>query len=372
MITSVFIILAAVFLAYANGANDNFKGAATLFGSGASSYKKALWWASISTFAGSLSAIFISAKIITAFSGKGLVPEQIARDPHFLLSAGLGASLTVFIATLIGMPVSTTHSLTGSLIGAGIIAAGSRINFSILANKFFAPLLISPIVSALLTFIIYPCFKFCRVRLRIERQMCLCVADRPQGVCINADGTAVLKSTGISLTLDQLKNCQEYYQGRIFGFDSQGVLDKLHYLSSAAVSFARGLNDTPKIAALLLVMGAFSLKGGILLAASAIAIGGLLSARRVALTMSRRITRMNHGQGFSANLVTAILVIFASKWGFPVSTTHVSCGSLFGIGLMNKQADISVIRKIVLAWVITLPLAGILSALCFLGLRYLG
>lgn len=371
MIASIFIILAAVFLAYANGANDNFKGAATLFGSGTVSYRKALWWATITTLAGSLSAVFISSKLVTGFSGKGLVPEQIVRDPHFLFSVGLGAALTVFIATLSGIPISTTHSLTGSLIGAGIIAAGSRINYNILANKFFAPLLISPMVSALLTFIIYPCFKFCRISLGIERQMCLCIADKQQDVCINADGTAVLKSTGISLTVGQLENCQAYYQGKILGFDSQGILDKLHYLSSAAVSFARGLNDTPKIVALLLVISVFSLKGGIFLVAAAIAIGGLLNTKKVALTMSQRITRMNHGQGFSANLITAFLVIFASKWGLPVSTTHVSCGSLFGIGLVNKEANVSVIRQIILAWILTLPLAGILSGLCFLGLRYL-
>ena len=137
------------------------------------------------------------------------------------------------------------------------------------------------------------------------------------------------------------------------------------------VSFARGLNDTPKIVALLLVMSAFSLKGGIFIVAVAMAIGGLLNAKRVALTMSKRITKMNHGQGFSANLVTSFLVIFASKWGLPVSTTHVSCGSLFGIGLVNRKANFSLIRKIILAWFLTLPLAGILSGICFFVLSYI-
>lgn len=253
----ILILLSAAFLAYANGANDNFKGVATLFGSGAADYKKALWLATIATFAGSLTAIFISSELITTFSGKGLVPEQIMRHPHFLISAAIGAALAVYIAALAGVPVSTTHSLTGALIGAGLVAAGSRINLGVLANKFFAPLLISPAVSALLTFIIYPCFKSFRLRLGIERQMCVCAADKPQAVCINADGAVVLKSTGISLTVGQLKNCQQYYQGKILGFDSQGILDKLHYLSAAVVSFARGLNDTPKIAALLLAMSAF-------------------------------------------------------------------------------------------------------------------
>ena len=196
--------------------------------------------------------------------------------------------------------------------------------------------------------------------------MCLCIGEKAGNVCIQQDGAVVLKSSGIALSFDQIQNCQQYYHGKIFGFDSQKVLDKLHYVSAGMVSFARGLNDTPKIIALLLMMSAFSLKWEIFIVAVSMAIGGLLNAKKVALTMSRRITNMNHGQGFSANLVTAFLVIFASKWGMPVSTTHVSCGSLFGIGIINKKADCLVIRQIILAWFLTLPLAAILSGICFL------
>ncbi len=216
--------------------------------------------------------------------------------------------------------------------------------------------------------------------------MCLCVGERIEPVCIQQDGTAVLKSSGFAVTIDQLKNCQQYYYGNILGFDSQAFLDKLHYICAGAVSFARGLNDTPKIVAFLLVMSAFSFpderimpfgillwreKSGILIVAVAMAIGGLLNAKKVALTMSKRVTRMNHGQGLSSNLVTAFLVIFASGWGLPVSTTHVSCGSLFGIGLVNGEANFSLIRQIILAWVLTLPLALILSAVCFFVISYI-
>ena len=69
--------VSCIFLAYANGANDNFKGVATLFGSGTTSYKKALWWATFTTLLGSLAALFISTKLVTAFSGKGLVPDSV-------------------------------------------------------------------------------------------------------------------------------------------------------------------------------------------------------------------------------------------------------------------------------------------------------
>lgn len=366
MMIVILILLATVFLAYTNGANDNFKGVATLFGSGTTNYKKAILWATITTFAGSIAAIFISQKLIVSFSGKGLVPDTIVNNPQFLIAVGFGAALTILLATVSGIPVSTTHAITGALIGTGLIAAGTDINLSILGNKFFIPLLLSPFIAMFLTFLIYPCFRFARITLGIERRMCLCIGETNEVVCIKPDGTAVLQSSGVVLTIDQLKNCQQYYRGEILGFNSQNIIDKLHYISSGAVGFARGLNDAPKIVAILLVINAFSLKWGIVMVSVAMAIGGLLSAKRVAMTMSRKITRMNHGQGFSANVVTAFLVIFASQWGVPVSTTHVSCGSLFGIGLVNKKANKSVIRHIILAWVLTLPLAGILSIICFI------
>ena len=81
--------------------------------------------------------------------------------------------------------------------------------------------------------------------------------------------------------------------------------------------------------------------------------------------MSHRITGMNDGQAFTANLNTAFLVIVASKWGVPVSTTHVSCGSLIGIGAVSGQGRWKMIVTIVLAWVATLPVAAVLGALCW-------
>jgi PiT family inorganic phosphate transporter len=149
-------------------------------------------------------------------------------------------------------------------------------------------------------------------------------------------------------------------------------LDTAHYLSAGAVSFARGLNDTPKIAALLLAGNLVAPNIAIGVVAVTMAVGGLVSARRVAATMSYRVTEMNPGQGFTANLITALLVIGASRFSLPVSTTHVSCGSLFGIGAVTGQAHWKVIGNIVLAWVITLPLSGTLAALSVTVLRWSG
>jgi PiT family inorganic phosphate transporter len=143
------------------------------------------------------------------------------------------------------------------------------------------------------------------------------------------------------------------------------MLDYAHYLSAGVVSFARGLNDTPKIVGLLLVIQLFSIEWGMIFIAVTIAAGGLLNARKVGETVSKKITPMNHGQGFTANLVTSLLVTTASIHGLPVSTTHVSVGSLFGIGAVTKKINKKVLLEILLSWVLTLPVAAFISAILY-------
>ena len=360
----VWLLGTILFLAYTNGANDNFKGVATLFGSRTTDYRRALWWATVTTLAGSLAAVLLSSGLITAFSGKGLVPEALVHDPVFLLAVGIGAALTVWLATVTGLPISTTHALTGALVGAGLASAG-HVNVSRLGHQFFLPLAVSPVLSLALTSAAYSCLRFLRIRFGVARQMCLCVdGGLPQAVQIRPDGTAVLQTTGMALTIGQLSACRERYRGRVIGIDAQWVLDRLHYLSAGAVSFARGLNDAPKIVALLFAAPAFRipLETALVAVGVAMGLGGLLNARKVAFTMSERITSMNHGQGFTANLVTAGLVTMASWFGMPVSTTHVSCGSLFGLGAVTRSARWGTIRTILAAWLVTLPLAACLTA----------
>src|SRR5919106_2975270 len=111
------LILAGLSLAYANGANDNFKGVATLFGSGTTDYRRALAWATATTFLGSLAAVLLAGKLLKNFSGKGLVDDSLMTNADYTAAVALGAALTVLLATRLGMPISTTHSLVGSLVG---------------------------------------------------------------------------------------------------------------------------------------------------------------------------------------------------------------------------------------------------------------
>jgi inorganic phosphate transporter, PiT family len=363
------LALSVLFLAYSNGANDNFKGVATLFGSGTCSYRTALAWATATTFAGSTLALLVARGLAETFRGKGLVPDAITSEPVFLLAVSLGAALTVLLATWTGMPVSTTHALTGGLIGAGLLAAPGEVRFGALGKSFFLPLLLSPILSILLTVLVYPLFRWTRRRSGVVTETCVCVGSTYEQVTPLPDGTLALVRTGVALEIGTTQQCIERYRGSVLGLEVGQIVDGLHFLSGGAVGFARGLNDTPKIVAMLLAVEVIDPNLGLAAVAIVMAVGGMINSRRVAETMSQKITRMNPGQGFTANLVTSFLVAGASRLGLPVSTTHVSVGSLFGIGLVNRTARVKTILAILLAWATTLPAGALLAAGVYLLLR---
>ncbi len=371
--TDAFLIAAVVlWLAYANGANDNFKGVATLFGSGASDYPSALRWATAMTLAGSLASIVIGAGLVAQFSGKGLVPDAVLAAPGFVSSVAFAAATTVFLATRLGFPVSTTHALVGGLVGAGFATSGiGGVNAAALGKAFVAPLVIAPLAAIALTALAYPMLHTARKALGFARETCVCVGEEVRVVAVEPRGgplAASVSATLPTLTIASPQECFQRYTGRVAGVSLQTLLDRLHYLSAGAVCFARGLNDTPKVVALLVATQAFHVPFAAAIVAVAMALGGVLSARRVAETMSHKITEMNHGQGLTANLAAALLVIWASRWGLPVSTTHVSCGALFGIGAVTGRAHWLAIGAIAVAWITTLPVSALLAAAAYLSI----
>lgn len=306
------VIFAVVIVAYANGANANFKGVASLFGSGTTSYRTAVNWAALTTAAGCIAATFLVSGMLKAFSGKGLVPDALIAQPLFLFAVAAAAGITGLFATRFGFPVSTTHMLTGALLGAGWIAG--EVNIAKLRDSFIMPLLVSPVLAVVVGALLY--FLLKTLRLAPDHRT--------------------------------------------------RTLDTLHFLSAGAVCFARGLNDTPKMAALLLGVAWLQGSTGMLLIATAMAAGGLISARQVAETLGHKITSMNPGQGFAANLATALLVTTANVTGLPVSTTHVSVGALLGIGITTRQAKWRTVIPVLAAWVITLPFSALVAAVIFL------
>jgi inorganic phosphate transporter, PiT family len=373
------IFLATLFVAYANGANDNFKGVATLFGSNTAHYRSAIALATIATFAGAVCSVFVADALVQAFSGNGLVPAAVAASPKFLLSVAAGAGATIFLAALSGFPVSTTHALTGALAGTGFLAVGTQLALGHLGSGFFAPLLLSPLLSILLTVPLYRGLRAVGAKSGIKRESCVCVGARQFVPVRHLQYNAALHHytmpspalAGVDIAVGTKNDCIERYHGKLIGLSAQSLIDGIHYLSAGAVSFARGLNDTPKIVALLLVVQALNIRLGVLAIAVAMAAGGLLSARKIAITMSKKISRMNDGQALAANVVTAFLVVVASRLGLPVSTTHVSVGAIGAIGLANGSADKGVIGGILASWLLTLPIAAAAGALTYEFLGFL-
>ena len=309
------LLIAVLAVAYANGANANFKAVASLYGSGTTSYRRAVHWAALTTAAGGLASMVLAAGMLRAFSGKGLVTDALIAGPAFLPAVAGGAALAGLLATRWGFPVSTTHLLTGALLGAGWTAG--EVHVGRLWQSFVQPLLLSPVMAVAVGALLYLALK------------------------------------GFRLAPDQRAR----------------TLDALHFLSAGAVGFARGLNDIPKMAALLLGVGWLSGEAGPLAIVIAMTLGGLISARQVAETLAHKITDLNPGQGFAANLATALLVTTASLHALPVSTTHVSVGALLGIGITTRQAKWRTVIPVLAAWVVTLPCAALLAALLFVLLR---
>ena len=293
--TTIVFIFAIILLSVANGANDNFKGMATVWGSNVLSYKQALLIANIATFAGGCLALLLGSQLLETFSGKGIVAGDVLQNDVFALAFALGAALTVISATVLHYPISTTHSIIGALAGAAFAMPGALPMFDVLIAKALLPLLISPLLALSLTYMLWSVRELIAVRL-------------------GAAGNGSISFVPASLNED-----------------------RAHVLSGATVCFARGVNDTPKIASIMLLGNGFGLSNVSIFSAIAMfmVVGGVLFARDVATVMSKKITGMSEAQGFTGNIVTALLVLFASKFGLGVSTTHVSVGSLFGIGAVS-------------------------------------
>lgn len=362
-----FLLMMAVgLLGFANGANDNFKGVATLWGAGRTSYKRALAWATAFTLFGSLAAVWVATDLAAKFNGSNLIATEVFTHTPFLFAVALAAAGTVLLASWLGLPISTTHALTGALVGAGVTAAGvANVNFAALTKGVVAPLLFSPVAAFLLTLAVYPLVT----KLAGGRD-CVCI-DQPLSVALAPASSSLSSRSAATTTLAPPTLRWARPADCATGAETVrlSLSDALHWLSGAAISFARGLNDTPKITAVLLVLpvtGFAAPKTSYLLVALAMAAGGLLGAARVARTLSKQITPMAAPEATGANLVAATLVVLASRFALPVSTTHVTSGGLFGIGLLRRnEADWRRVREIVLSWLVTLPLGAALAGGCF-------
>jgi PiT family inorganic phosphate transporter len=313
-------------LAYFNGANDVSKAIATLVGSGVSNYRRAITWGSLCTVVGALTSTFLAAGLVSTFT-KGLIAGSAHPTEQFALAAMVGAVAWVYASTRLALPVSTTHAITGAIVMTGVVAFGlNKVLWVNLGSKILLPLLISPLVALILGLTLFWLIR--RALARVS-------------------------------------------------------LNWAHWISSGVASFTRGLNDTPKVVALgalFFLIGRSNSKPHatpvwlFVVVALAMGLGSVIGGLKVTKTLAEKVTKMDHYEGFAANLATAILVGTSSPLSLPVSTTHVSSCAIIGIGVRKGSRAVQwrTVRDIVLAWLVTLPVAGVLGLLAYLLLSVVG
>jgi PiT family inorganic phosphate transporter len=358
-------------LAFANGANDVSKAIATLVGSGVTDYRSAIAWGTVWTVIGAGVAAFVASAMIKTFS-HGLVQAGRIIEPAATLAVLTGAMAWILFASRTGLPVSTTHALTGAIVGTGFVAfAGEGLIWSAIGKKIALPLLLSPFLALTVSLLIHPAVH---ALARKWDGACLCVMPASRAlVTIDARGSTrtLFQTTSFgSPVMAVPSQCDRAgLQGLVVG------LDTIHWISSGLASFARGTNDAPKIVAMLLLGSAtaawpsassqLAAFGGVALA---MGFGSYIGGLRVTEILAEKVTKMNHVEGLSANLTTASLVLVSGSLGLPVSTTHVSSSAIIGIGLLKGWNNVrwTTVRDMVLAWVVTLPASAFLACITYL------
>ena len=367
------VALAGALVAYFNGANDVSKGIATLVGSGLANYRGAILWGTVCTGLGGLSGALLANAMVQTF-GNGLLARGVVPTFIAALATILGASACVALATQTGMPVSTTHAIVGSIAGVATIAYGLHgIRWSSLLSKIALPLLLSPVLALALTLMAIRVLR--SVQRRFPRDAdCACatleLSPVPAGIALDGTASAGLSLPSLGVKVATTEEC-DTDRTTFFGISAH----HLHWFTSGATSFARGMNDAPKMVAI--VLAAVMLHGSFQMRPTAFALvtlgmvaGSWLAGRRVTTALAEKITPMDHWEGFLANAVTAALVMPGAALGLPMSTTHVSSGSIMGIGLPKRtEVNWRTVRDMLLAWVVTLPVAGLLGVLIYVSLR---
>src|SRR2546427_9537086 len=323
---SLFALLLVLVLAYANGTNDVSKAIATLVGSGVTNYRTAILWGTVWTVAGAGLSALVAGAMLKTFS-RGLVQPGIAPPPALALAILIGAIGWVLVASRTGLPVSTTHALTGALVGAGLVSIGSQgLAWPAIAGKIGLPLLLSPVLALSVSFIVHPMIR--RIAARWEGA-CLCVMPASRAlVTIDARGnTRTLLQTNVlgQPVVAVPSQCDRAgLQGLTVGLDS------VHWLSSGLTSLARGANDTPKIMAMLLLGGAMvswpsvTVQVGTLAAvALAMGLGSYIGGVCGARGFCGKSKPVGQCQGTLGELSTTPFVLCSATHGLPVSPQHV-------------------------------------------------
>jgi len=384
------------YMAWNIGANDVANSMASSVGAKAITIRQAIFLAGILNIIG---AVFIGSHVTNTIR-KGIVSTDIMTDPHVALigalSALLAAALWVSFATWKSLPVSTTHSIVGAMIGFGIMAGG----FSVINWGKLLAVVLSWIISPLFSIVIaYLIFKII-VRLILSKKDTFARALKLSPIFIGMTFFVVVLSflfktplgekmdlgPPASLTVAVILSVllgfagmavlKRFVKDRESG--AEGIFRRIQVGTACYVALAQGANDVANAIGPLAVIY-FLVKTGsvggtvpvpvflLLFGGVGIACGIAMAGHRVMDTMGKKITTLSNTRGFAVEFAAATTVLVASKMGLPVSTTHAAVGGVLGVGLARgiEAVNFGIVFKIMVYWVLTVPVAALTSMAIF-------
>ena len=323
------IFAAGLYMAWNIGANDLANAMGATVGAGILSLKQAIVLGGVMCFSG---AVLFGSRV-TETVANGIVPISMI-DAHSImlgaLAATLAAGIWITFATYLHLPVSTSHSIVGAMLGFGLVAIGQgTIKMGDIAwvvlLKIVASWVLSPVAGGVVAFLL-----FMTIRRLLERMDDPLRADKP------------LRFLGV------VASCWV-----IFAFGSNDVANAIGPLSAAL-----GMVGT-ELPIWVLAFGGFG-----------IVLGMFTWGHKIIETIGKKITELTPSSALAAQFGAAVTVVVCSAFGMPVSTTHTMVGGVVGVGLAGglEAVDLRVIRRIVFSWVLTVPIVMVIAAMTYLGL----
>ncbi len=393
-----------IYMAWTIGANDVANAMATSVGSGSISHKKAVIVAGVFNFSGAV----LAGGTVTDTVRKGIVNTHLFEQEPTLLIIGmvstlLAAAIWLHVATYFSMPVSTTHSIVGAIVGFGLLVYGlEAVNWGKVLQIIMS-WVISPLGGGLLSYVL---FKFIRKNMLAARN-----PGKATRFWAPLFGALTVGIIAISMIWKGLKNYSlEFSTLQMFGIafiagtigyiiiamiirsknnedwndlkNVEKIFMILQLITACYVAFAHGSNDVANaigpMAAVIstiehgVVAAKVPVPFWILLFGGLGILTGLATyGYRVMATVGSDITEITPSRGFAAQFSAATVVLICSKMGLPISTTHTLVGGVLGIGFAQgfDSLNMRVIKTIILSWLLTLPIAAILTMIIFFVIR---
>jgi PiT family inorganic phosphate transporter len=398
-------VIISFYASFMGGANDFANAFGTSIGSGAINLRQAVV---IAIFAELIGAVLVGGHV-TDTVRKGIVdPICFQSEPMLLvfglLAALIGSGIFLQIATHFGLPVSTTHAIVGAMVGFGIVSLGfDSIRWANVGNIAMSWAL-SPIGGGIASF---TTFKIIQIKV-LEKRNPVAAAYKVipvfMGVTFGVVALAMvykgMKNLHLDLPLNQalpaavLIGIITWFVARKLTPRSDDnnrtlqldVVEKnfkfLQVFTAAYVAFAHGANDVANsigpLAGIWAIYynGLIGLKSEVpvwilIMGGTGIVLGLAVFGKKVIQTVGEKITRITPSRGFAAEFSAATIVLVFSKLGMPVSTTHTLVGAVIGVGLARGigAIDLRVVKQIMTSWLVTIPIAAVVTALSFLVLK---